>query len=185
MLHYKLVKSKSTKKNRILGNQPMLIIIRLKLLVLLLLAASIASASNVPIDNANCGIVSGQLTGGVDSYGYLDYINPADQTKLAGSEVISMTLSSKRAIIGITVQISMKANLLGERKTSRTGTSFMKPKSQPVLSSNIKSKIPTATTKKGVNTLARDRSRRREPIMPISKTAKPKCTSIVLRYWLP
>jgi tetratricopeptide (TPR) repeat protein len=61
----------------------MLIIIRLKLLVLLLFAASIASASKVPIDNSNCGIVSGQLVGGVDSYGYLDYINPADQSHLA------------------------------------------------------------------------------------------------------
>jgi len=84
MLHYKLLKSKSTKKNGILGNQPMLIIIRLKLLLLLLLAASAVSAApNSRINNANCGIVSGQLTGGVNSYGYLDYINPADQTKLA------------------------------------------------------------------------------------------------------
>ena len=61
----------------------MLIIIRLKLFLLLLLAASAVSAApNSRIDNANCGIVSGQLVGGVNAYGYLDYINPRDQAKL-------------------------------------------------------------------------------------------------------
>ena len=60
----------------------MLILIRLNLLLLLILAPSIASASKVPIDNTNCGIESGQLVGGVNSYGYLDYIHPADQREL-------------------------------------------------------------------------------------------------------
>jgi tetratricopeptide (TPR) repeat protein len=83
MSRYKLEQSKSTGKNGILGNRLMHISFGLTLPVVLLLAASIASADRVARDNTNCGIISGQLRGGVDSYGYLDYINPADQTKLA------------------------------------------------------------------------------------------------------
>ena len=59
------------------------ILVRLTLSVALLLAASVASADRVKKDNSDCGIIDGKLRGGVDSYGYLDYINPADQRKLA------------------------------------------------------------------------------------------------------
>lgn len=50
--------------------------IGLTLPILTLLTASTALGARIDVDNSNCGIISGQLRGGIDSLGPWDYTNP-------------------------------------------------------------------------------------------------------------